>query len=150
MKTHKITMLVVATLCYVASFAQQLSLDNVPQEVQSAFREKFPAGSDVVWGLEPNGNFEAKFMLASAKQRAEFDAHGKWIETENAIPTKDVPKNVHDAVIKAYPTCKISDAEKVQTDQGEIYEVGCMVGKLKEDIRVTATGKVQKKIEKKY
>ena len=143
-------MLLVALLCCSASFAQQLALDNVPQEVQSAFKEKFPAGSDVVWGLEPNGNFEAKFMMANAKERAEFDAHGKWIETENSIPTSEVPKNVRDAIVKAYPTCKISDAEKVQTDQGEIYEVGCMVGKAKEDIRVTATGKVQRKIEKKY
>ena len=73
MKKHKIITLFTGILFCTAVFAQQLVLDNVPQEVQSTFREKFPSAENVSWGIEPNGNYEAKFMMANAKERAEFD-----------------------------------------------------------------------------
>ncbi|MDB5280987.1 MAG: hypothetical protein JWO06_62 [Bacteroidota bacterium] len=151
MSKNKIIVLLIATVFCTASFGQAIQSDKVPQEVLSAFKSKFPAAGDVQWAKEPNANYEAKFTMANNNQRAEFNEKGVWVETETSIPTAQVPKTVSNAVMKQSPSCKIADAEEIQTaDQGKIYEVGCTKGGTKKDYRVTADGKVEKKLEKKY
>jgi hypothetical protein len=152
MKTGKSIMLFAAMLLWtVVSLGQSIATDKVPQEVQSAFKAKFPAASNVTWAMEKNMNYEAKFMLASASQRAEFSKTGIWVESEKTINKADLPKNVSNTVMSKNPSCKIADAEEIQSaDLGKMYEVGCATKNGKQDYRVTSDGKVEATLTDKY
>ena len=144
MKSSKLISLLAATLfCAAVAYGQQRVMsDNVPQEVLSAFRAKFPDASNVSWWRGPNSNYEAKFTLATGDERAEFDGNGIWVETESPIAKATLPANVTRAVITKNPRCKISNAKEVQTvGHGMMYEVACGTGMGEADFRVTPDGK---------
>jgi hypothetical protein len=72
------------------------------------------------------------------------------VETENNIKTVEVPKAVKDGLMKKNPSCKISEAEEVQTaDKGKVYDVGCRVNAQEKEYRVSADGSSQQEIAKK-
>lgn len=54
-----------------------------------------------------------------------FDASGKWLETETAIPASKVPPAVHDAIAGRFPGCKIIETQDLQrwNDQRLVYEI---------------------------
>ena len=152
MKTHKLIMVFTAILFSTAvTLSQQVMTYQVPEEVLTAFREKFPDASSVKWSKEINLNYEAQFTLATNGERAEFDKNGKWVETENSIKTSDLPKTVSAAVLKKNPSCKIADAEEIQSSEmGKMYEVGCPTKSEKADYRVTPDGTIKETKSSKF
>lgn len=55
---------------------------------------------------------------------ANFDATGKWLETEIEIKETDLPKAISASVAKHFAGFKISEVAKTETpDKGLIYEM---------------------------
>ncbi len=100
-----------------------------PAAVQKAFEQKFPKATKVSWGKENKKEWEAEFTLDGSKISANFALDGTWMETEREIKVSELPKAVANAISKAYPGWKITEADKTETAKnGLIYEADIKSG----------------------
>ncbi|MEC5146360.1 hypothetical protein UNH65_22585 [Chitinophaga sp. 180180018-2] len=107
-------------LCSIAASAQKV---NVPAAVKAALAKQFPTAANVKWELE-KGNYEAGFKENNQHVSAVFDASGKWLETESAIPKTELPKQAAEYISSHYKNGKIKETAKIQKAGGEVnYEV---------------------------
>lgn len=101
------------------SFAQK----NIPNEVKTAFAKKYPNVTKVKWEKE-NGDYEAGFTVDKIENSVLLDAKGNMLETEVAIETNKLSKEILAYVAKSYAGKKIKGAAKINsTKEGVIYEV---------------------------
>ncbi len=102
---------------------------QAPDAVKQAFAVKFPFATDVKYEMEKDA-FEATFKDKGVEMSANFDAAGKWLETETGIKSGDLPKEVSASVAKNFAGCKIFEVAKVETpDKGVCYEMDVNNGK---------------------
>lgn len=97
-------------VCGTACFSQK----SVPKAVREAFSKKFPGVSDVDWGKEKNGEWEAEFEIGKVETTANFSADGTWLETETEIPVADLPAPVRAALQGK----KIKEAARIERADG--------------------------------
>ncbi len=91
-------MAVILTLSATAQFR------NIPSEVTTAFKEKYPEATRVSWE-DRISNFQAKFVMDDVTYEARFDKNGNWQETEKDMKFDDLP----DAVKSAFRSSKFRD-----------------------------------------
>jgi len=72
---------------------QAITPDKVPAPVKQAFTKKFPAATDVKYEMEKK-DYEVTFKDKGASMSANYDATGKWLETETEIKESDLPKEI--------------------------------------------------------
>ena len=121
------------------------SLEQLPDAVKQAFTKMFPAATDVVIGME-NSDFEINFIDKAVEMSANFDAAGKWLETETEIKASDLPKEVSASAAKNFPAYKISEVAKVETpDKGLCYEMDVNNGKEGFEVQISPKGDILNK-----
>jgi hypothetical protein len=105
--------------------AQVLLQNRVPVAVMTAFREKFPHAGAAAWKIKSDGNYEAEFTLKRREIAAKFEAAGKWIETESAIPRSQLPAPIQASIAEKFKDYRIVETQTVQRwdDPRLIYEV---------------------------
>ena len=120
----KIVLLLSACLLIsLMGYSQKLTPDKVPAPVKEAFAKKFPAATDVKYEMEKT-DYEINFKDKGVEMSANFDATGKWLETETEIKQSDLPKEVTASVAKNFAGFKISEVAKVETpNKGMCYEM---------------------------
>jgi uncharacterized membrane protein YkoI len=125
-------------------FAQKISSDKVPANVLNAFKAKFPAATDVNWGVEKSTDYEAEFKINGEEYSANFNQNGKWLETEMNIDASKLPEPVSQTLAKEFAGFKISEAEKIETpDKGIVYEIEMKDDKgTSKEVEISAEGKV--------
>ncbi|MGB3592414.1 MAG: PepSY-like domain-containing protein [Nonlabens sp.] len=97
---------------------------TVPKVVVEAFKAKYPNESDPDFEQDAHGYWEAHFKKKGEKYRADFSQDGKWIETENSIKYKNLPKAIREAIKKEFGDDKITEVEHVMSaSKGEFYDV---------------------------
>jgi len=113
-------------------------------KMEANFKAKYPNVKDVSWGKDDNGNYEAKFEQNGEKYRADFTPAGDWIETENDLKWKHLPKTVQDAIERTYDKDDIEEIEQVHHHQkGIFYDIEIdEKGKKKFDVEYNGLGKV--------
>lgn len=118
---------------------------EVPAAVKQAFSAKFPAATGVEYGMEKN-DFEVTFKENEIAMSANFDASGKWLETETEMEASGLPKEVTAAVGKNFAGFGISEVAKVETpDKGVIFEMDLKKGKEGFEVQFTPKGEILKK-----
>lgn len=124
MKRGVLALLAIACFCS-AMAAQVLTPAKVPAVVREAFRTKFPAVKQVAWKMKSDKNYEAEFTVNKAEVAVKFDARGKWLETETAIPRAKVPAAVRDTIAKRFPGYKVIETQDMQrwNDERLMYEI---------------------------
>lgn len=96
---------------------------QAPAEAENAFKEKFPSATNVSW-VAKDKNYEATFTDGGKKQKAEFNAKGKWVEGETMVDPNQLPKVIVDAVSEKYVGYTIKEAEQVDKKVGPtVYEL---------------------------
>ena len=109
-----LTVCVVLAITLLAGCATQtkkaLTQDQVPAPAVKTFRQMFPEVKKVEWSIKADQNYEAEFFVAEAEIAAKFDAAGKWVETETAIPPASVP-----AAVQATVTAKFKGYKQIET-----------------------------------
>lgn len=108
----------VALLAFTGCNQQQ-----VPDEVKSSFKDKFPDAKNVSWDNESSDEWEAEFQQNDIKYSADFSSEGEWMETETEITNAELPSEVVQGVQSKYPGASISKAEKVERKDGTAYEL---------------------------
>jgi len=97
---------------------------QAPDAVQQAFEKKYPGENDPDWEIDANGNYEAHFKKKGEKYRADFSPNGQWIETENSIKNKELPKAIKKVIKDKYKSEEITEVEHVTSaKKGEFYDV---------------------------
>ena len=78
---------------------------------------------------------------------ANFDATGKWLETETGIKPEDLPKEVTASVARNFPGYKIAEVGKVEKPgTGFVYEMDLKKDKDGFEVQFSPTGDVLKKV----
>jgi hypothetical protein len=123
-KRGALTLLAIACFSAVLA-AQSLASAQVPAVVKQALRAKFPAVRQVAWKMKADKNYEAEFTVTKAEVAVKFDASGKWLETETAIPASKVPPAVRETIARRFPGHKIIETQDLQrwNDQRLVYEI---------------------------
>jgi hypothetical protein len=105
--------------------AQVLTSSHVPVAIRHAFQAKFPAVRSAAWKIKSDGNYEAEFTLKRREIAVKFDVTGKWIETESAIPRRQLPTAVSSAIAQKFEGYKLIETQTVQrwNESRLIYEV---------------------------
>ena len=126
--------------CYATPAADN---DDVPRAVQEAFAQKYPGAENVRWSRDKNDYHEAHFTLDGEKYRADFEKSGKWIETEQNVKKKDLPKAVEKVIEDKYDKPKIYEVELVDHhSKGVFYDVEIKHKGKKLDVMVRRDGQI--------
>ena len=97
---------------------------EVPEAVQIAFQNKYPGENDPDWRKDDHGYWESHFKQHGEKYRADFNADGTWVETENDIKTKNLPEAIKKVIGEKYSKYEITEVEHVDNaEKGEFYDV---------------------------
>jgi hypothetical protein len=140
-----IVLLSACLLISLVGYSQKITPDKVPGAVKQAFAKKFPAATDIKYEMEKK-DYEINFRDKGVEMYANFDATGKWLETETEIKESGLPKEVSASVAKNYKGFKISEIAKVETpDKGLIYEMDLKNDKEGYEVQFSLKGDVLKK-----
>jgi hypothetical protein len=128
-----------------AGYAQKVSPEKVPAPVKQAFAKMFPAATDIRYEMEKK-DYEISFKDKGAAMSANFDATGKWLETETVLKESDLPKEVIASVAKNFAGFKMSEIARTETpDKGLIYEMDLISDKAGYEVLFSSKGDVLKK-----
>jgi len=140
--------IVLLTACFLVSlmgYTQKLTAEKIPAPVKEAFAKKFPAATDVKYEMEKK-DYEINFKDKGVEMSANFDATGKWLETETEIKESDLPKEVSTSTTKNFSGFKISEVAKTETpDKGLIYEMDLKKDKEGFEVQFSPKGDILKK-----
>ena len=140
-----IVLLSACLLISLMGYTQKITPDKVPAPVKQAFAKKFPGATDVKYEMEKK-DYEITFKDKGMEMSVNFDATGKWLETETEIKESDLPKEVSASVAKNFAGFKISEIAKTETpDKGLIYEMDLKKDKEVYEVQFSVKGDVLKK-----
>jgi hypothetical protein len=108
----------------ITASCQNAYKTEVPKVVLASFEVKYPDEKDPDFEQDSHGYWEAHFKKKGEKYRADFNADGTWIETENSIKDKEIPIAIQKAIRREFPEMKIAEAEHVMSAiKGEFYDI---------------------------
>lgn len=123
----KLSLLVAGCLMAGVLSCQEKSKEKeevVPEAVQQAFQKKYPGENDPDWEQDDHGYWESHFKKDGEKYRADFNADGSWVETENDIKKEELPEAIKKVIQDKYAEYEITEVEHVENaEKGEFYDV---------------------------
>jgi hypothetical protein len=120
---------------------------NVPQPVNAAFLQKYPAAKSVKWASEEANEWEAEFKLNDKEMSASFDNSGKWLESETEIAVKELPAAVSGSIAKEFAGYKIDEISVLDSPELKGFETGLKKGESVLEVVFDNAGKVIKKTD---
>lgn len=116
---------------------------QVPKEVKTAFKDKYPNENDPDWHKDKNGNFESNFKKDGKHYKADFSPEGQWLETERRISKKDLPDAIKEKIEKEFKEYKLVEIEEVDhNSKGRFYDLEFKKDGEKQDIEFNAQGNI--------
>ncbi|APG59562.1 PepSY-like domain-containing protein [Christiangramia salexigens] len=121
---RKLPLFIVGCLSVGLLSCQEKKEDNntgVPEAVQSAFIKKYPGETDPDWEQDDHGYWESHFKIDGEKYRADFNADGSWVETENDIKKENLPDAIKKKIEEEYSDYEITEVERVESAKKGIF-----------------------------
>ena len=117
---------------------------KVPSAVETAFKAKY-ASATPTWSMK-GSNYQAKFKMNNEEMKANFDATGKWVQTETKIAATSLPSVVTTTIKKDFADYKTEDACKLQSASNTgAYSAKVAKGTEKYEVVFATDGKVVSK-----
>ena len=115
----------------------------LPQKIKDEWKKRYPDADRIKdWEVDGNGYYEVRFKNDGDKLRADFTHYGQWIETEQTIDYKDLPKAIKEAIKGGeYDKDDIDEIER--TDhyrKGLFYDVEFEIDGKKIDVEYRENG----------
>ncbi|MCB7480152.1 PepSY-like domain-containing protein [Christiangramia sediminis] len=126
---RKVSMLLAGCLTVGLLSCQEKKKDKeadktAPEAVQMAFQKKYPGENDPDWKQDEHGYWESHFKQDGEKYRADFNADGSWVETENDIKEEELPEAIKNVIKEKYSDHEITEIEFVDNaEKGKFYDV---------------------------
>ena len=103
---------------------EKIEESGVPEAVQMSFQKKYPGETDPDWQQDEHGYWESHFKIDGEKYRADFNADGSWVETENSIKDGELPEAIKKVIAEKYADREITEVEHVDNaKKGVFYDV---------------------------
>jgi hypothetical protein len=113
----KILCILPAILIFISlAAAQELSGDQIPVKVKSAFEKKFTAATEVKY-VQEKRNIRVSFKDADVQKTALFSSMGSWQETTGPLSETDLPKKVVKSISKNFEGFEKSNLCSLETPQ---------------------------------
>ena len=109
-------------MIFMAGCSTQLKTDQVPSVVDNTIKSKFAGAGDIDWKKVGN-NYEAEFKVGETEYTAEVDSTGALLRSRVDIKTSDLPLAIIQFLEKQYSANKIDDAEKLEIQGVQYYQV---------------------------
>lgn len=140
MKNLKIAALFVFATAAVS--AQDLKIDEVPNNLKTTFNEAYTNVSDVEW--EKKGEYyKVEFEINKMDHDIWYDAQGKVVKSKIEIPENEMPSGVATAINTKYSDYKIDSVEVHEKDGVKTYEIEIEKGWSQErKLILEASGKI--------
>ena len=114
---------------------------KVPSTVETAFKAKY-ASATPTWSMK-GSYYQAKFKMNNEEMKANFDAAGKWVQTETKIAATSLPSVVTTTIKKDFADYKTEDACKIQSASNTgAYSAKVAKGSEKYEVVFANDGKV--------
>ena len=115
---------------------------KVPSAVESGFKAKYANVTSPSWSMK-GADYQAKFKLTNEEMKADFDATGKWLQTETRIASTSLPSTVQTEIKKDFADYKTESACKIQSaTTGSGYEAKVAKGTEKYSVVFGVDGKM--------
>ena len=115
--------LTLALLFTICCFAQKMQEKNVPANVKSAFKQKYPEATSVKWDKEDK-TYEASFKLNNINNSVLMDIKANILETEVETTLQKVQKEILAYVKNNYAGKKPKAAAIITDNKGIVtYEI---------------------------
>ena len=107
-------------MCMISiSYAQVLTLNDVPPAISKAFVKSHPKVTTVEWA-KAGTNFKANYVVDSTDRSATYTATGKVIETEKQISVASLPNAVIKYVNENFQDAYVKKASQITTAKGKV------------------------------
>jgi uncharacterized membrane protein YkoI len=137
----------VTAIFAAVAFAVALPADagDCPAEVISAVQKSHSGAKTLSCHRELEDGatlYEVKIRTEDGKNlKLEIASDGKIIETEEAIPTSEIPAAVLKALQAEHPDAKVREAERVTDANGEVFfEIELTSGGRTQELTITESG----------
>lgn len=87
---------------------------NVPDNVQAAFKLKFPRVTNVEWKEDGNMNYQAIYFSARGKEICVFNSYGEMVETMVMGKLDNLSETIQDYIKKNHKNCKVTEYYSVK------------------------------------
>ena len=116
------------------TYLLQAQTNNLPSEMVSQFRFRYPHAGNVQW-KKSNKGYEVVFVLNNSNMSADFSPEGEWRQTCRQISFAALPSDIQkDFSVSKFKTWKITIVQEVQS----------MSEPLQYNISVTKSGLLKK------
>lgn len=95
------------------TFGQDLSPDQVPNDITNHFQQNFPDATKVEWEKEKNG-YEVEFHLnPHLEHEINYDAQGNVLRHKEELPPASLPATIQDHLKANFSGYAIHEADKI-------------------------------------
>ena len=142
----KITVLLLAFLLITFwGYTQTITPDKVPAPVKESFAKKFPAATDIRYGMEKT-DYKIAFKDKGVGMSANFNSKGEWLETKTIMIESDLPKEVLTSVATNFVGYAITEITKLEGPNNVLnYEMLLKKDKQGYEVKFSPKGEILKK-----
>jgi hypothetical protein len=136
-----------------------ISTQEVPDTIEYAFKEKYPAAVSPVWVeytpvdtdelAMDNSYYYVTFQDKGTELTSWYNNFGDWVKTSTKIPGDTrLPDAVNKTLNEQYPGYKIEEINKENDKNIDMYEIKLNKGEEKAKLKVLLNGEVFNRKEK--
>lgn len=122
MKNLKFKIAALALFGVVAVQAQDLTMQEVPANLNESFQKAYPQATDVEWEKEGT-TYKVEFDANRMEHEIWYSENGNIVKTEKELAIADLPAAVTTALKTNYSKHKIDEVEMTEENGKKIYEV---------------------------
>ena len=136
-----------------------ITIQEVPDTIEYAFKEKYPKAVSPVWveytPIETdelpmdNNYYYVTFQDRGADVTSWYNNFGDWVKTSTRIPGDSrLPDAVNKTLNEQYPGYKIEEISKENDKNMDMYDIKLNKGEEKAKLKILPNGEVFKRKEK--
>lgn len=122
MKNLKFKIAALALFGVVAVQAQDLTMQEVPANLNESFQKLYPEATDVEWEKE-GATYKVEFDTNQMEHEIWYSENGTLVKTEKELAITELPAAIASALKSNYSKYKIDEVEMTEENGKKIYEI---------------------------
>ena len=116
----KLILLIAVVFMISSSYAQVLTLTDVPANISKVFVKSHPKVTTVEW-VKAGDNFKANYVVDSLDRSVTYNAKGKTIETEKQISVASLPTLAIKYVNENFADAYVKKSWEITNAKGKVF-----------------------------